>query len=138
MIYFNQQVHALYKGAKMKSPNLLLISVAFAVLGTSALAKSKSDIRDVTGCLSPGNSAKEFVLNGDDGSMWEVRSSRVNLAKHVGHTITVTGVVSHAMMHNLKEDTKDVAKDTGAKKSSSEHGHLKVTNVKMVSDSCRK
>jgi hypothetical protein len=58
MIYFNQQVHALYKGAKMKSPNLLLISVAFAVLGTSALAKSKSDIRDVTGCLSPGNSAK--------------------------------------------------------------------------------
>jgi hypothetical protein len=122
----------------MKSPNLLLICMAVAVFSTSALAKSKSDIRDITGCLSQGNNAKEFVLNGDDGSMWEVGSSRVNLAKHIGHTITVTGVVSHAMMHNLKEDTKDVAKDTGAKKSNSEHGHLKVTTVKMVSDSCRK
>src|SRR5437764_501780 len=122
----------------MKSPNLLLICRAVAVFSTTALAKSKSDIRDITGCLSQGNNAKEFVLNGDDGSMWEVGSSRVNLAKHIGHTITVTGVVSHAMMHNLKEDTKDVAKDTGAKKSNSEHGHLKVTTVKMVSDSCRK
>jgi Protein of unknown function (DUF5818) len=122
----------------MKSPNWLLLCVALAVLSTSAIAKSKSDIRDVTGCLSKGDSANEFVLNGDDGSTWEVKSSRVNLGKHVGHTVTVTGVVSHAMMHNMKEGAKDVAKDTGATKSNTEHGHLKVTNVKMVSASCRK
>jgi hypothetical protein len=122
----------------MKAGNLLLICVALAVLSTSAIAKSKSDIRDVTGCLSQGDSAKEFRLTGNDGSTWEVRSSRVSLGKHVGHTVTVTGVVSHAKMHNMKEDAKDVAKDTGAKKSNSEHGHLTVTNVKMVSDSCGK
>ena len=58
--------------------------------------------------------------------------------KHVGHTVTLTGLVSHAMMYNLKEDTKDAAKDTGATKTSTEHGHLKVTSVKMVSVSCRK
>jgi hypothetical protein len=123
---------------KMKTGNLLLICVALAVLSTSAIAKSKSDIRDVTGCLSQGDSAKEFRLTGNDGSTWEVRSSRVSLGKHVGHTVTVTGVVSHTKMHNMKEDAKDVAKDTGAKKSNSEHGHLTVTNVKMVSDSCGK
>lgn len=122
----------------MKSPNWLLFCVALAVLSTSAIAKSKSDIRDVTGCLSKGNSADAFVLNGDDGSMWDVKSSRVNLGKHVGHTVTLTGVVSNAMMHNMKEDVKDAAKDTGATKSNTEHGHLKVTNVKMVSASCRK
>jgi len=122
----------------MRSTNWLLFCVALAVLSTSAIAKSKSDIRDVTGCLSKGNSADAFVLNGDDGSMWDVKSSRVNLGKHVGHTVTVTGVVSNAMMHNMKEDAKDVAKDSGASKSNTEHGHLKVTNLKMVSASCRK
>ena len=122
----------------MKSPNWLLLGLALAVLSTSAIGKSKSDIRDVTGCLSKGDSANEFVLSGDDGSMWEVKSSRVNLGKHVGHTVTLTGVVSHAMMHNMKEDAKDVATDTGAAKKNNEHGHLKVTNVKMVSASCRK
>src|SRR5579864_4500216 len=66
----------------MRSTGWLLLLVATAVLSTSAMAKSKSDIRDVTGCLSKGNSADEFMLNGDDGSMWEVKSSRVNLGKH--------------------------------------------------------
>jgi hypothetical protein len=125
-------------GGKMKSPTWILLGIVLIVLSTSAIAKSKSDIRDVTGCLSKGNSADAFVLNGDDGSMWDVKSSRVNLGKHVGHTVTLTGVVSHAMMHNMKEDAKDVAQDTGAAKSNNEHGHLKVTNVKIVSVSCRK
>jgi len=41
-------------------------------------------------------------------------------------------------MHNLKEDTKDMAKDSGVKKDNSEHGHMKITDLKMVSDSCQK
>ena len=46
--------------------------------------------------------------------------------------MTVTGVVSNAKMHNMKEDAKEMAKDSGIKKSDSEHGHLKATDVKMV------
>jgi len=41
-------------------------------------------------------------------------------------------------MHNMKEDAKDAAKDSGMTKSDNEHGHLKVTDVKMVSESCQK
>ena len=81
--------------------------------------------------------AKEFLLTGNDGSTWEVRSSKVPLASHVGHTVALTGVVSNATMHNMKEDTKDMAKDSGMKKSNAEHGHMKVTDVKMVSESCK-
>jgi len=84
-----------------------------------------------------GDSAKEFLLTGNDGSTWEVRSSRVALAEHVGHTVTATGVVSNAKMHNMKEDAKQAAKDSGMKKSDAEHGHLTVTEIKMVSDSCK-
>ena len=104
---------------------------------TFGFAKEKADIRDVTGCLSKGDSAKEFLLTGTDGSTWEVRSSRVALAEHVGHTVTATGVVSNAAMHNMKEDAKDAAKDSGMKKSDAEHGHMKITDVKMISESCK-
>jgi hypothetical protein len=104
---------------------------------TFGFAKEKADVRDVTGCLSKGDSANEFLLTGNDGSTWEVRSSKVALAEHVGHTVTATGVVSNATMHNMKEDAKDTAKDSGMKKSDSEHGHMKITDVKMVSDSCK-
>jgi len=104
---------------------------------TFGFAKEKADVRDVTGCLAKGDSAKEFMLTGDDGSTWEVKSSKVALAEHVGHMVTATGVVSNATAHNLKEDAKDAAKDSGMKKSNTEHGHLKVTDVKMVSDSCK-
>jgi hypothetical protein len=118
----------------MKIKLVLCLILAACTFG---LAKEKADIRDVTGCLAKGDSAKEFVLTGNDGSTWEVRSSKVDLAEHVGHTVTATGVVSNAAMHNMKEDAKDAAKDSGMKKDDSEHGHLKVTAVKMVSESCK-
>ena len=104
----------------------------------SSEAKGKSDTRSITGCLAQGDSAKEFNLTADDGSTWEVRSSNVLLAEHVGHKVTVTGVVAHAKAHNMKEDTKDMAHDAGMKKENTEHGHLKATDVKMVSESCSK
>jgi hypothetical protein len=55
----------------------------------------------------------------------------------VGHKVAATGVVSNATMHNLKEDAKDAAHDSHMKKGDSEHGHMKITDVQMVSESCR-
>ncbi len=118
----------------MKTNLVLCVILAACTFG---FAKEKADVRQVTGCLAKGNSGKEFMLTGNDGSTWEVRSSNVALAEHVGHTVTATGVVSNATMHNLKEDAKETAKDSGMKKDDSEHGHLKVTAVKMVSESCK-
>jgi hypothetical protein len=100
--------------------------------------KAKSDTRTVTGCLSQGDNAKEFRLTADDGSTWEVRSSSVSLAEHVGHKVTATGVVKNATAHNMKEDTKDMAHDTGVTKHNNEHGHMTITDLQMVSDSCSK
>ena len=117
---------------------LLAVGVSVWTMASDSTAKGKSDTRTITGCLAQGDNAKEFKLTAEDGSTWEVRSSAVSLAEHVGHTISATGVVSNAMAHNMKEDTKDMAHDTGMKKDNKEHGHLKVTDVKMVSDSCSK
>jgi hypothetical protein len=124
----------------------LLLCLVLAVLGTTfavgqdtgSSGKSKSDTRAITGCLSKGDSANEYLLTGNDGSTWEVRSSALSLGDHVGHTVTATGVVKNAKMHNMKEDAKDAAKDSGMKKSNEEHGHMTITDLKMVSDSCQK
>jgi len=118
----------------MKIKLLLAVILACCTFG---FAKEKAGVRDVTGCLSKGDSAKEFLLTASDGSTWEVQSSKVALAEHVGHAVTATGVVSNATAHNVKEDAKDAAKDSGMTKTNDEHGHLTVTEVKMVSESCQ-
>ena len=101
-------------------------------------AKSKGEVRSITGCVTKGPSAKEFLLTASDGSSWEVRNNNaINLTSHLGHTVEVKGVVSHSKMHNMKEDAKGAANDAGMKNNKTEHGHLKVTDVRMVSDSCQ-
>ena len=119
----------------MKIKLVLCVILAACTFG---FAKEKADVRDVTGCLAKGDSAKEFVLTGNDGSTWEVRSSSVDLAEHVGHTVSATGVVKNTTAHNMKEDAKDAAADAHMKKGNTEHGHMTITDVQMVSRSCEK
>jgi hypothetical protein len=71
---------------------IMLLLCGILAACTFGVAKDKADVRDITGCLSKGDSAKEFVLTGNDGSTWEVASGKVALAEHVGHTVTATGV----------------------------------------------
>jgi hypothetical protein len=122
----------------MMMRNLLLCLVLVCMTSAFTLAqdKDKSSTRTVTGCLQKAGHGNEYKLIGNDGSTWEVRSDAVSLADHVGHTVTATGVVKNSKMHNMKEDTKDMAHDTGATKHNAEHGHLTITDVQMVSTSC--
>jgi Protein of unknown function (DUF5818) len=129
---------------KIKTTSVALYVVLAALSASSGFAqsttstpKSKADIRTMTGCLAKGGGSTEFLLTANDGSTWEIQSSKEKLADHVGHQVTITGVVSHAKAHNLKEDAKSAAVDSGIKKNDSEHGHMKVTDLKMVSDSCK-
>ena len=116
---------------------ILLFGVSAFGQDTPDNSKPKAKVRTITGCLSKGDSANEFQLTGTNGSTWEVKSDKVALADHVGHTVAATGVVSNSTMHNTKEDAKDAATDAGVKKSNTEHGHMTITSVKMVTESCK-
>ncbi|HVO59671.1 MAG TPA: hypothetical protein VMT53_01980 [Terriglobales bacterium] len=132
----------------MKVRNLLFLVILLAFGISSAVAQdttgnnnSKSKVRTITGCLSKGDnspSSNEYLLTANDGSTWEVRSDSVSLAKHVGHTVTATGTVDHNTLHNMKEDSKAMGHDTGMTKNNNEHGHLTITDLQHVSDSCSK
>jgi hypothetical protein len=94
--------------------------------------------RTLTGCLEKGDEANEFNLTTKTGGSWEIKSDSVKLEEHVGHTVKVTGVVANAEMHGMKEDTKEEMKEHGMGKKATEHGHLTVTDLSVVSDSCQK
>ncbi len=104
---------------------------------TKETKTSHKKVRTLTGCLAKGEDADEYKLTTAKGGTWEVRGEGVSLADHVGHTVTLTGAVTHPDMHGMKEDMKSEMKEHGMKDSDKEHGHLTATDVKMVSDSCK-
>ncbi|HEX3821922.1 MAG TPA: hypothetical protein VHW45_16435 [Candidatus Sulfotelmatobacter sp.] len=100
-------------------------------------ANSKSDVRTISGCLTKSGNGNGYLLTASDGSTWDVKgNSSVDLAGNVGQQVQVKGVVSNNKAHNMKEDTKQMANDAGAKNNTAEHGHLKVTDVQKTGTSC--
>jgi hypothetical protein len=125
------------------------IAMAFLALfmfaGSAGLATAQNTTktthkktRTLTGCLQKGDDANEYELTTAKGGTWEIKSDTLKLGDHVGHTVTITGVVSNAKMHGMKEDAKAEAKEHGMGKHSTEHGHMTVTNLTMVSGTCKK
>ncbi len=129
---------------KNRWTRLLLCMAVAAITSVWAVAQddtsnnSKGEVRSITGCLTKNGGGDEYLLTGSDGSTWEIHeNSSVNLASHVNQTVSLRGVVSNEKAHNMKEDAKDMASDTGATKHKGEHGHLKPTDIQKVSDSCQ-
>ncbi len=127
---------------KTKCTRLLLCVAVAALTSVWAAAQSdtnsKGEVREVTGCLTKASSGNEYLLTATDGSTWEVHENNAaDLASHVGQTVEAKGVVSHEKTHNMKEDAKQMGNDAGMKNNTNEHGHLKVTSVHKVSDSCQ-
>jgi hypothetical protein len=129
----------------MKLKIAMIVVALFVFTSTGGLAAAQDTTktthkktRTLTGCLQKGDDANEYKLTTAKGATWEIKSDTVKLEEHVAHTITITGVVSNATLHGAKEDTKAEAKEHGMDKDSTEHGHMTVTSLKMVSDSCSK
>jgi hypothetical protein len=129
----------------MKMKTAMACLALFMFTGAAGLATAQDTTktthkktRTLTGCLQKGDDANEYKLTTAKGATWEIKSDTVKLGEHVAHTVTITGVVSNATAHGVKEDAKAEAKEHGIDKDSTEHGHMTVTNLKMVSNSCSK
>jgi hypothetical protein len=117
-----------------------LCPVALRAQGTMApatpAAKPVQSKVTVTGCLQKGDSADEFAIAGKNGKTWELRSKTVKLDEHVGHTVTVTGVPHHETKAEEAKEEKMEGKES-KEAEAKEAGDLRVTGLKMVSDSCK-
>jgi hypothetical protein len=122
----------------MKGPVRLLVLAAISFLvacyaATPGFAQTKtvSETKTVTGCLQKGDEANEFSLRAEDGKRYDLRSSAVDLSKHLGHKVTVTGTFK-AESYESGEKEEDKKKEREP-----EAGDIRVTSLKMVSDSCK-
>jgi hypothetical protein len=117
---------------------LLVLTAVSLVLGMYVTAagfaqtKAAGGKTTVTGCLQKGDEADEFSITGEDGKTYGLRSTAVDLSKHLGHKVTVTGTLKAESYEKEKGESEE-----HEKKGTAEAGDIRVTSLKMVSDSCK-
>jgi hypothetical protein len=129
----------------------IAFAVAAALVGASALSASASvrsaaspnpgaraDADSATGCLQKGDKPGTFKLVSKDGKSWNVTSSKLSLAGHVGHTVTLTGDAMKSQMSQMKDTSMSGMKmgDSSMSGMGASGGSLNATSMKMVSATC--
>lgn len=104
------------------APAVEALAVHSPAMEAPALRWGGRDPVTLTGCLSKGDEAGEFRLTTSDGKKYDVKSKTVPLAKHVGHTVRITG--------------NSVAPEKG-EESQGEAGEIEVTAMTHLSATCQ-
>jgi hypothetical protein len=119
--------------SNLKKLVLFLAPLAiFAMVPGLLIAQDDSGGKmSVTGCVKQGTDANGYYLMTSDGKMYELWGK--NIGAHVGHTVTVTG--TQATLTPAQEKKKEASEKSEA--GSGSYVDLKVSNLKMVSESCK-
>ena len=91
---------------------------------TPAPAASHSKTIDITGCLQPGPSAREYLLHAADGSTWGVTETDMLMNDYVNKTVTITGDAAHLT--------------TSERKAGGAQHYVKAMDLVVESESCQK
>ena len=113
------------------------ITIEVAVLTVLTLAPSniaaqnnrqpEQKTQTLTGCIQRGEAVSAYKLVAKDG-IWNLSTSKkLNIGRHVGHTVSVRGKVIESF------DTKTVDRD-GTKPAP--RGILNISRIKLVSTTC--
>ncbi len=116
---------------------ILFVGLSTALLyAAPQMADDKaSAAQTITGCLQKGTESGGFFLVSSENKHWELYpDAGVDLAKHVGHTVAVTGTVAHRSSAQEEKSQPSEKKEMGKM----EHADLKVSSVKHISATCSK
>lgn len=125
----------------LKIVAIMALAFAFAFVGKSTLTAQEQEKGEqastgssttVTGCLQKGNEAGEYSIT-ENGKTYGLRSQSVDLSKHVGHKVSVTGT----MKPESEAGERTEASEKNEAKEAKEAGDIRVTNLKMISESCQ-
>jgi hypothetical protein len=115
------------------------LSASAAVRGSaSANRLVRADADSATGCLQKGDKPNTFKLVAKDGKTWNVTSTKLSLAGHVGHTVTLSGDTMKGQMSNMKDTSMSNMKmgDSSMSGAGSSSSTLNATSMKMGSATC--
>ena len=105
-------------------------AVVATLLSVPSFARGKTNTAHtatVTGCLAQGDEPNEYAIRTENGKIYGLNSSTIDLAKHMNHTVTLTGAVT---ANNEKNRTTSNGQPE-------EDFLMKVTDLKMVSTTCQ-
>jgi hypothetical protein len=104
---------------------VLALSVGLTVLrAQESQSKSAAKSVTVTGCLQKGDKPGEYILTAEDAKRYGLQSKSVDLSKHVGHKVPVTGTKMRGANEENEAGRREVA-------------DLRVTNIKHISETCQ-
>jgi hypothetical protein len=115
------------------------LSASAAVRGAASPSLRAGVAPDsATGCLQKGDKPGTFKLVSKDGKTWDVTSTKIPLAGHVGHTVTLSGDTMKGDMSNMKDTSMSKMKmsDTSKAGAGMSSGTLNATTMTMVSATC--
>jgi len=121
--------------AEIRGAKAQAVAEGRAEAKADAKAETKAEGKEsvtVTGCLQKSDRAGEFFIVAHDGRTWDLHSTSVELDKHIGHTVTVTGPRTHESRAQERREGVEMAS------SKQEYVDLGVTSLSMVSESCSK
>jgi hypothetical protein len=116
-----------------------VLSASAAVRGSALPSPRAGAAADsATGCLQKGDKPGSFKLVSKDGKTWDVTSTKIPLAGHVGHTVTLSGDTMKSDMSNMKDTSMSKMKMSDSSKSGMgmSSGTLNATSMTMVSATC--
>jgi hypothetical protein len=85
---------------------------------------------NVTGCLKKNAETGGFYVADENGRTWELSSKKVDLSRHIFHTVSVSG---HPSAKNMQEGKSEQGQKP---ESSSQSLALDVVELTMISNSC--
>ena len=121
--------------AEIRGAKAQAVAEGRAEAKSDAKAETKAEGKEnvtVTGCLQKGEKAGEFFIVAHDGRTWDLHSTSVELDKHIGHSVTVTGPRTHESRAQERREGVEMAS------SKQEYVDLGVTSLSMVSATCSK
>jgi hypothetical protein len=112
---------------------LRLLPMALLMLFALQLcAQDSGSAVSATGCLKQGGERGGYYVVTPDGKMYELMGKSGEFAKHLNHTVTVTG--QEAKLSDGEESKRAASEKTEAGSNSIVDVH--VASLKMVSDNC--
>jgi sporulation protein YlmC with PRC-barrel domain len=116
-------------GIYMKALNLTLIAGLVGIgLFVTPTTKGSTEVANLTGCLARGDRPHQYSLTDGNGTTYGLLpDASVNMKKHVGQTVRVTGMVIKAKKEQREAQESGNPVDTE---------YLRVNQVKKVSASC--
>ena len=119
--------------SRFLSLSLRLVPMALLMIfGLQVCAQDSGISVNITGCLKQGGESHGYYIVAPDGKMYELLGKTDELAKHVNHTVSVTGQTTK--LSHPEEEKREASEKNEA--GSSSYVDVTVTDVKMVNANC--